>query len=394
MRGNVERRWGPRSVFVFASLVALLTLSSRATAETPAAGERSGDAPLESRVHQIELSDPALPNLPARVYDVVQTRQPNGFPVGYAMSLVTHVCNDNQCLPVEVTIHWNAVGYFERLEYPPDKPLTKKDHVPFTDQDYAKLDRILKDRTSLLGSWQISFLEKPVEARDGVDAVTAPTPTTVKDSVIEDAAFTSWSLWHWVNGEIVPKLERITGESCTPDYLNHLLVSEDRRFADFALNYVKKHHAADPRFVDGVFHILDHGERDQIKPALEFLGRAVPDKRELHARLIESCCRVRAADCPLILEYLDADPALPSSTLEGLTGRLSELPYFPIHLILRMLEKRGFSSPKTISDVAGLLDNEDFFIARRAYEHLGKQDLDAETENRVARFREQNRDRL
>lgn len=394
MRGYVARFLTAGVVLAVAALLGGMCPSRGAAVETSAGPARAAHAPTQSRTLQVELSDPVEPDLPARTYDVVQTRDRNGYPLQYAMSFVTHVCTDGECLPVEVTLHWNAVGYFERLEYPLGKPLTKKDDVPFSDADYAKLDRILKDRSSLLGSWQISFLEKPVDARDGIDAVTAPTPTTVKDSVIEDAAFTTWALWHWSNGEIVPKLQQITGQSCTSEYLNHLLVSDDRQFADFALQYVKEHHAADPRFVDSVFTMLDHGERDQIKPTLDFLAGAVPDKRKLHTRLIESCCRVRAADCPLILEYLDADPALPPSTLEGLTGRLAELPYFPIHLILRMLEKRDFSSPKTISDVAALLDNDDFFIARRAYEYLGKQDLGSQTEKRVAEFRRQNRDRL
>ena len=39
------------------------------------------------------------------------------------------------------------------------------------------------------------------------------------------------------------------------------------------------------------------------------------------------------------------------------------------------------------------VDGEDFFIARRAYEHLAGQDLDAGTQRRVNAFRERNRDR-
>jgi hypothetical protein len=289
---------------------------------------------------------------------------------------------------------WNAAGYFERLEFPPGKPLTKKEHVPFTAQDYAKLDRILKDRNSILRGWSLSFLDRPVETGDGVDAVTAPTPATVQDAVIQDAAYTTWALWHWANGEIVPKLRCITEQRCTPAYLNHLLIAEDRRYVDFALDYVMKHHRTDARFVDSAFHILENGERDQIPRALEFLHHAMRDKRKLHARLIESCCRMRSADCPLILEHLAAESSLPAATLEGLTGRLAQLPFFPIHLILRMLETRKFASERTISDVTALLDKDDFFVARRAYEHLIQQDLDAETQTRLDAFRERNRDRL
>ena len=109
------------------------------------AGDRTAD-------FQVELSDPVAPTLPPRAYRVVQSCDENGFPAGYALTFTTHVCVDEQCRMVKVTMHWDALGYYERLEYPADTPLTKKKHVPFAAEDYAKLDQILKDRDSILGS--------------------------------------------------------------------------------------------------------------------------------------------------------------------------------------------------------------------------------------------------
>jgi len=367
---------------------------------------RGAEDRLERVTHRVELADPASPEKPPRIYEVVQTRDRRRFPVEYALSFETHVCDTGQCRPVEVTMAWNAAGGFERLECPPGKPLTKKDHEPFTDEDYAKLDRILKDRGSMLRGWTLDFLEEPAEPAhgggnsiddglaDGVDAVTQPTPVAVQEAVVRDAAYTSWALWHWANGAIVPELRRMTEASCTPEYLQHLLLSDDRRLTDFALDYVIEHHPSDGRFAEGVFHVLGHGERDQIGRSLDFLARAVPDKRRLHAGLIEAFSQRCSAEGILILRRLLDEPDLPAATLEDLTGRLDELPYFPIHLILRALEERRFASEKTISDVAALLKSDDFFIARRAYEHLAQQDLDADTQGRVSAFRERSRGRL
>ena len=359
-----------------------------------------GESGLKEVVHQVELADPVTPSVTPRVYDVIQTLDKNGFPVGYSLSFETHVCNDNQCLPVEVTMMWDALGYYTRLTYPTAKPLTKKEHVPFTAADYAKLDRILKDRGSILKAWTLSFLDKPLEPVDmvaglnGVDAMTAPTPTTVKDSVIEDAAYTSWALWHWANGEIVAKLRAITEQRCTPEYLKHLLASDDRRHVDYALGYVIEHHPGDAQYVDDVVRILENGERDQIPQTLVFLQTAIPDKQKRYAQLIGSCTRMPSADCPLVLQKLADDPSLSPATLEALTGQMSQLPYFPIHLILRMLEQRKFVSDKTIDNVAGLLDGDDFFVARRAYEHLSNQQLSPELQGKLDAFREKNHDRL
>jgi len=80
--------------------------------------------------------------------------------------------------------------------------------------------------------------------------------------------------------------------------------------------------------------------------------------------------------------------------LEELTEHLHRLPYFQVHLTLRLLEEREFFSKRTESDVSRLLESEDFFIARRACEFLMDQDLAAETRTKVAAFRERNRERL
>ena len=40
-------------------------------------------------------------------------------------------------------MYWNPVGRYERLDYPPDRPLTKKKHVPFEAEDYVKLVELM-----------------------------------------------------------------------------------------------------------------------------------------------------------------------------------------------------------------------------------------------------------
>ncbi len=370
---------------VIPALLPLLALVSRSSLADPHSQREN---------HPVVIADPASRSTPPRRFDVVLSKDGNGFPVEYALTFETSVCSDGQCRRVEVTMVWTATGHYERLRCPPGKPLTKKEHTPFTRADYVKLDHILKNPDSVLADWKPKSPLRPRAAADGVDAVTMPTPITVRNSVVQDAAYTTWTLWQWAHGPIVPKLRAITNEHCTAAYLNHLLVSRDRRDTDFALDYVIEHHPGDPRFVQSVYHVLEHGEREQITASLKLLSGAVSNKQELHARLVESCVRMHSSDCPMVLRELADQPDLAAATLEGLTGKLQQLPYYPTHLILKMLEARQFASTKTLGDVAALLESEDFFIARRASEHLMRQDLDVDTQNRVNAFRVRNRDRL
>jgi hypothetical protein len=273
-------------------------------------------------------------------------------------------------------------------------PLTKKEHVPFAAEDYAKLDGILRDPNSILGRHSLAYLAKPVENDENVDGWSGATPATVQQSVVKDAAYTTWVMWRWANGEIVPKLRGITARSCTPTYLKYLLGSRDRRSVDFALKYVVEHDPCDEQFVEDVFHVLETSDREHVALSLRFLTGAVKDEKQLHARLIESCCRMKSIYCPMVLTHLAAQPDLPATTLEGLTQSLDRLPYFPVHLILGLLEERKFFSEKAEADVSRLLDSDNFFVARRASEFLLRQELGSRTRSKLNAFRERNRDRL
>jgi hypothetical protein len=367
-------------------------------------------APGKTAAFQLKLADPVTPAEPPRSYRVVQTRDERDFPTGYQMSFETPVCIDEQCRIVQVTMYWNALGYYERLEYPAELPLTKKKHVPFEPQDYARLDEILKDRTSVLGVISLESLVKPPPETATVpdaDPATAPpeefdldawsgaTPLTVKQSVVDDAAYTSWAMWRWANGEIVAKLQELTRQSCRPAYLQHLLQSDDRRDVDFALKYLLERHADDDRFAEDVFSVLEQADREHVMLSLEYLDQALNDQpQRLHARLIDACCRMQANCSPLVLDYFTAVPKLPAETLEGLTGVLDRLPYFQVHLILRLLDQRGFLSARAESNIAGLLEHENFFIARRAYEYLASHETTDATTEQVQAFRARHADRL
>jgi hypothetical protein len=370
------------------------------------ANDSLAQSPPGREVHPLVLADPVNPASPPRLYDVVLSKDQYGFPDEYELDFQTSVCTDGQCRLVELTMVWRATAGYERLHCPPGKPLTKKEHVPFTEDDYVQLDRILKDSQSLLGDWrpddpaasqqagEPAEGSEPTSDAGQVDAVTMPTPIEARTSVVKDAAYTTWTLWQWANGPIVPKLRAITQRHCSVDYVNHLLVSSDLRDIQFALDHVRKHRRGDPPFVEGLYRVLEHGEQDQISEALELLSAAVTERESLHAHLVEACLRMRPHDCPIVLQRLAAEPVLSATTLEQLTANLDQLPYYPIHLILKMLEAREVASDATLRDVAALLDCEDFFIARRAYEHLCKHDLDAEMQSRVAAFGQRHRDRL
>ena len=152
----------------------------------------------------IQLTDPVYPKKPKKEHSLTAYFNDEGFPSGYSMELINEVCLDGVCKLVEVTMYWDALGFYQSLEYPEGKPLTKVEHEPFVPADYEKLDSILKDRESILDDHELGFLasekdDKSPEGEDDddyqeVDGVSKATPGAVKEAVVKDAAWTTWVL--------------------------------------------------------------------------------------------------------------------------------------------------------------------------------------------------------
>jgi hypothetical protein len=130
--------------------------------------------------YQIPLHDPVKPDEPAIDFRVELILDADGFPMEYRLPLTTGVCLDGQCNLLQADLFWDALGNYTRLE-DDDAPLTKGDHKPFTDSDYDRLDQILKDRWSILGTHPLDyFLVKPDDHSEAeVDGITAATPQSV-----------------------------------------------------------------------------------------------------------------------------------------------------------------------------------------------------------------------
>jgi len=324
---------------------------------------------------EVSSRDPVFPDRPATQRKVLHIRDDRGFPAGYAMDIVAEVCLDGKCKVVKATLYWDAAGGYERIETPPGMPLTKKEHDPFTQDDYARLDEILADRGSVLRDHTLAYLAKEAEAGEnagGVDGASGATPGSVRDAVVEDAAWTTWVLWHYVNGEIVPQLRDITRKSASPAYVRRLFASPNPGKIDFALDLVETDQAGSAQFAGEVLHVVQTGTAHQVERAVRLLDRMTGDKQALYRNLIDSMPRMHPNQMPLVIDFLASQPDLPEETLEHLTRPLDQMPYYPVHLALECLEKRRFFSARTEQDVARLLDHKEFFIARRADEFLSE----------------------
>ena len=383
------------SVFRFAAWISLLSICLLIGWRSPV------DAKEKST---IQLTDPVYPKKPKKEHSLTAYIDEQGFPSGYSMELINEVCLDGVCKLVEVTMYWDAIGFYQSLEYPEGKPLTKVEHEPFVPADYEKLDSILKDRDSILDDHELGFLatekdDKPSEEDDAmegqdVDGVSKATPGAVKEAVVKDAAWTTWVLWKYANTELVTIMQDITKSRISPKFLQYLLDSKNWQKIEFVLNHLLEQKPVAPQYIDKVAEVMPTAGIDHIELAIEYLQQASPDKSSCYQKLIGTLVKLDEYGAAMVIELLQSDDQLEDEIIEEFASSLVGQQYYPIHLGLRLIENRKFFSKSVETDIVKLLHNQDFFIARRASDFLSNQQLSASAKEKLDAFRVKNADRL
>jgi hypothetical protein len=330
-------------------------------------------ASVDSLAFPVELTDPVRPDSGAGTHKVVLSLDKNGFPETYQLSLYIDVCLEKICKPLYVSLFWDALGDYKNFDHPEQHPFTKYDHAEFTPVDYETLDAILKDRNSLLGKHPLSFfVEQFTRDPAKVDAVTSATPQAIQDAVVKDAAYTSWTLWHWANGEIVGRLYENTLDLINDDYLIYCLMSEDPRFVRFGLERISQRERIDKPFRESCFHILENSGYANCKLALKVLTTNPADTLRLQRRLVDMI-GLNAGSSQLIIGYFEDLAAVDPVIWADMGARIKYIVYYyDVFTLLLLLEERAGNSEEVRIHVQELSKSKDPNIARRAREFLDK----------------------
>lgn len=337
------------------------------------------------------------------VRDVMLSRRidRSGFPVEYGMWVNSVFCIDNQCEVVTVKMYWDALGRFARYELPPGTQLTKSDHVPFTRDDYDKLQTILQDQGSILRTHSLDSLTRPVKTTKKnaesklVDAVVQATEMTVKAAVVQGATYTSYNLWQWANGEIVGAIREWTHQKCSKALFLHFLKGGQSHEILFAIEHLGQHRIFDRDALAAVMEVMRDGENDRMEAGLAYLRTAFPAPVAYYEHLGLLFGNSKRPAQIYLLNLLAVEEKLPDVLYESLVAQIPRFgEYYELHLLLNLLESRHYVSKQVLTNAAAVLDNENFFMARRAFWFLQKQELPADLQQKVKTFQEKHADRL
>ena len=106
----------------------------------------------------------------------------------------TPVCLTGTCKLIDIGVYWTCDGKFFGLEVYGEH-LTKTDHSDFKEADYKKLIEILKNDWSILREYELSDLTEDPE----VDGVSGATKEELAGEAIEQAVYSTHTMWHLIH---------------------------------------------------------------------------------------------------------------------------------------------------------------------------------------------------
>ncbi len=215
-----------------------------------------------------------IPDHPATSFIVADTiltqiylkTDDQGIPDRYRARIFTPVCETERCYAIELDLQWNLIGDIIGYDTLPGKGLTKLDHIPFTKDDYQKLHEILLNDNSVLGAYKKDDLVESTRTSE-LDGITGATASEIKNTVINGAVYSCYTLWQIAYGPVVDSIQKSTMTLLSQDLVRKLVDLEN-----VELNYFLINHFSTKEFIEFLPEILQTLELDQgyyVKNALE-----------------------------------------------------------------------------------------------------------------------------
>jgi len=348
--------------------------------------------------YDIEVPHPSFPTGSQQKEELLVYVDKNNNVISYEMEVESVVCLDTKCEIIPVRLRWDPIGGYESFEIPgKGQQLTKTGHEHFTAEDYKKLHTILGDQRSFLKDLKSEQIVDPEKAQRTVDGVSAPTPLSLQSAVVPGAAYTCYTLWHWINGQVPSLIRGFTEQHSDVNHFVAFFKTGKKEFVEFSIAQLIKRDAFGEEIQEAIRQDIPHNE-SVVKPALNYFTIASQKTNSsvfydtIEKVFLKSDKSVRIK----ILEILMTSELEPSI---GFYNRICKfLPdlnsYYEVHLLLHLQKTKNASSEVVTREVIPLLGHENFLIARRAFWFLDEQQLDADQRGKVDAFREKFEDRL
>jgi hypothetical protein len=317
----------------------------------------------------------------------------DGLPDFYRCHVNTPVCSDGLCRALILDVYWDLLGNFSSFEVPEFPPLTKWDHLEFTAEDYIKLAEILRDRKSVLGTVEdVNALFDPSTKKisEKVDAVTGATRETIKNAVVPGAVYSSYTIWHVVNGEIPSGIRQNTVSYLGSDLINKFLLSDNYHYHYEALDYLVS--IGYERHLPELIQMLNNSDPFVTRMAVSQFPQSWLDNGQFQLTLTALMDHFDYQAQEIWLERM-MDVQVRGNTLEQLTGNPERFSQYQLSQVLKLCDKnRSRLSNASVTQLGTLLQHDSDAIAQETYQVLEKLATENKNARKILRHYEKSQD--
>jgi hypothetical protein len=370
-------------------LISFLILSSFGCAEL--SNDRATGSQTELRV---QLIHPGISRTEPVERTLVRVQGNDLRPDQYYMDVDSVFCRGTVCRVVKVRLYWDELGFYDRLELTRDGAIGKGQGEPFTGRDYQQLDRVLSNRQTRVWDINLETIGLVQVGEGMVDAVSSATVVLDKSEYVEGAAWTCYTLWHWVNGGVHQVIRNSTASDLTLTELRAMTGSHEAERQAFAVEQLRVQQCYDCETLAAMELLAATASTTLLDPMLRYAeaGPAtvyyplLAELLQAHTQAARIKClnSIRVAGHPVPETFMQevAEPIL--------TGKC----YPEIDLLLRIASESRNDSPQVRACILNLLDCPDPIIARRAYWFLRNRPLSDSERERLDQFQSQHADIL
>ena len=317
-----------------------------------------------------------------------QVRAGNGYPVSYHRKIRTSVCFDNKCRLLNIVVHWNITGRYLGFELPPGEYLSKAEHKPFTNEEYVRLHSLLSDPNSPLGTFSYNELAPAkTESNRDIDAVSSPTAKNLLEFVVEGAAYTTYKLWHIIHGVSREEVAKLTVEVLTPELFLEILRSAEVSDKIWALDHRHYMDETSHEIQKAILSFITSDEFSLAESAIQAVGKKDLEYENFQILLLKTLDAANYSLKKRIIEKFAEASEVSGPARLMLAEKLKAVSGELVTGTLDLFSAKNISDIAVCRQVATLLENQNVFISRQAYEFLKELSLtDREIQRKLKQY--------
>lgn len=304
--------------------------------------------------------------------EIIELTNDKGIPIWFGRKMRKIVCLTGECQIANLWLFWNSVGNYLGFQLYNNEPLTKTDHVNFTSDDYMKLHWILSDSNSILKKIKQDELTTKEEENQQIDGTSGATELSLKEYLVENAAYTCYTLWHTVYGNSQDKVKSLLLQKVNPDYISTLLEHDNDELKIWAINQIASNKDLQAIFNDKIMSLLV-GESDllSLKALNYFTGKNLADY-DIQLKLVNRFIEMNYAQIFQIILNLTQQNMVSDATILQLLNYFESniINAYSLSNVYKMIRKENLENPAVYKKISKFSNHENNYIKELSLELL------------------------